>query len=207
MKKTQCHPCIKGGSHKITSRFQALNNNPIDKIQISQLCTMMENLTATIQSFQKIKFEVLNGSSLALKNPAIPLLPITPPNKQRHKLPNSKDPTLPLTLTWITEFSTFMCSTDLFGINYGLLLCDELELFVVLCFYLIVWLSSGSLGFSSCKLQACSWTQCFLDNIWPLNTSIWQLELSFTLELWSLEPTHALFVMRDCPCGIGWRSL
>jgi len=66
----------------------------MDKIQTRELCTMIENLTPTIQSSQEKKFEVLNSPSLALKKTAIPLLPSALPSSQIYQLPNFSDPTL-----------------------------------------------------------------------------------------------------------------
>ena len=69
----------KSGTHKITSCPRAFYVNLINKIQKIQIYAIIKNLTPTIQSSQKVKFELLIEPSLALKNPLISLLPSTPP--------------------------------------------------------------------------------------------------------------------------------
>ena len=44
-----------------------LNSNPIHKIQNSQIYTIIKNLILTLQCSQKIKFQILNRTTLASK--------------------------------------------------------------------------------------------------------------------------------------------
>jgi len=80
-------PIYKDGTCK-KPRPHAFYTNLINKIQQIQICTITKNKTTTIQSSQKVKFEVLIGSSLARKNPLVPFLPRTTPNGQWNHLLN-----------------------------------------------------------------------------------------------------------------------
>ena len=52
---------------------------------------MIENLTPIIPSSQEIGFEILSSLNIALNNPAIPLLPSTPPNSSLPSSPSHQN--------------------------------------------------------------------------------------------------------------------